>query len=150
MVVGLLKLAIVAASYGLPFRAGWWFLQKKLFRDYEEKWVTVSLIFSLAFSFSVSMMELILFEILGVLDAGMLWYLWKVDLIALLSMTVLFLPFYQCFHTLAANGLETRNALGVAAVAHAAFLVLPPPGLRTRPPSRRGGGPRALHCRAGS
>lgn len=52
------------------FAGGWVFFMKKLFRDYEVHHHTVQLIFSFTFALSCIMFELIIFEILGVLDAG--------------------------------------------------------------------------------
>lgn len=52
------------------FAGGWVFFMKKLFRDYEVHHHTVQLIFSVTFALSCIMFELIIFEILGVLDAG--------------------------------------------------------------------------------
>jgi hypothetical protein len=51
------------------FVGGWVFFVKKLFRDYEVHHRLVQLIFSVTFSLSCTMFELIIFEILGVLDS---------------------------------------------------------------------------------
>lgn len=45
------------------------FFMKQLFRDYEVHHHTVQLIFSVTFALSCIMFELIIFEILGILDA---------------------------------------------------------------------------------
>lgn len=43
---------------------------KQLFRNYEVRHVSVQLIFSITFALSLTMFELIIFEIVGLLDSS--------------------------------------------------------------------------------
>lgn len=99
------------------FAGGWVFFMKKLFRDYEVHHHTVQLIFSVTFALSCIMFELIIFEILGVLDAGYVVELqitiihsigstnvlqnssyrfvcWNIALITMLIFVIIVIPFY--------------------------------------------------------
>nr|CAG4647933.1 EOG090X06XN [Moina brachiata]SVE93035.1 EOG090X06XN [Moina brachiata] len=76
------------------FAGGWVFFMKKLFRDYEVHHHTVQLIFSVTFALSCIMFELIIFEILGVLDAGYRFVCWNIALITMLIFVIIVIPFY--------------------------------------------------------
>lgn len=67
---------------------------KKLFKDYEVHHLSVQLLFSITFSLSCTMFELIIFEILGFLDASSRYLHWKLGLYAILFMLIVLLPFY--------------------------------------------------------
>lgn len=67
---------------------------KKLFKDYEVHHLSVQLLFSITFSLSCTMFELIIFEILGFLDSSSRYLHWKIGLYAILFMLIVLLPFY--------------------------------------------------------
>lgn len=85
---------IVTVSQVLFFAGGWVFFMKKLFKDYEVHHLSVQLLFSITFSLSCTMFELIIFEILGFLDASSRYLHWKLGLYAILFMLIVLLPFY--------------------------------------------------------
>ncbi|XP_067007866.2 Golgi pH regulator isoform X2 [Anabrus simplex] len=76
------------------FIGGWVFFVKKLFRDYEVHHRLVQLIFSITFSLSCTMFELIIFEIVGVLDSSSRYFHWNVGLYMMLFMVIVVIPFY--------------------------------------------------------
>lgn len=73
------------------------FFVKKLFRDYEVHHRLVQLIFSITFSLSCTMFELIIFEIVGVLDASSRHLHWNVGLYSILFMLIVIIPFYIAY-----------------------------------------------------
>ncbi|XP_071175819.1 Golgi pH regulator-like [Mytilus edulis] len=84
-------------SQVLFFGGGWVFFLKQLFKDYEVHHSVVLLVFSVTFSLSCTMFELIIFEILGVLDADSRYFHWKLGLYAILSVLIVVLPFYIAY-----------------------------------------------------
>lgn len=85
---------VVTVSQVLFFAGGWVFFMKKLFKDYEVHHLSVQLLFSITFSLSCTMFELIIFEILGFLDSSSRYLHWKLGLYAILFMLIVLLPFY--------------------------------------------------------
>lgn len=59
---------LVLASQAVFFTFAWFFFRAKLFKDYEVKKWTVQFLFSLTFTLSCSMFELIIFEIFDITD----------------------------------------------------------------------------------
>lgn len=91
---------IVFVSQVSFFAGGWVFFMKKLFKDYEVHHLLIQLIFSITFSLSCTMFELIIFEILGFLDSSSRYLHWKLGLYAMLFMLIVLLPFYMGYFIL--------------------------------------------------
>lgn len=79
------------------FAGGWIFFVKHLFQNYEVKNVFVQLIFSLTFALSLTMFELIIFEIVGLLDSSSRYFHWRLGLTSLLFMVIALIPFYIAY-----------------------------------------------------
>lgn len=75
------------------FAFGWIFFVIKLFKDYECHHKTVQVIFSLTFALSCTMLELIIIEIMGKLDASSRKFHWKLNLYIMLFLVVFVVPF---------------------------------------------------------
>ncbi|XP_074597032.1 Golgi pH regulator [Brevipalpus obovatus] len=102
---------IVAVSQILFFAGGFLFFAKQLFRDYEVRHVIVQLIFSITFSLSCSMFELIIFEIVGILDLSTRFYNWKFILYFMLFMLIIVLPLYLSYFILCNLSFLTKNGI---------------------------------------
>ncbi|GAB0097858.1 Golgi pH regulator [Sergentomyia squamirostris] len=88
---------IIFVSQVVFFAGGWIFFMKQLFRNYEVRNVLVQLIFSLTFALSLTMFELIIFEIVGILESSSRYFHWRLELALLLFMVVALIPYYIAY-----------------------------------------------------
>lgn len=79
------------------FAGGWLFFNKQLFKHYEIRHISVQLIFSSTFALSITMFELIIFEIIGVLESSSRYFHWRLGLTLLLFMVTAVIPIYICY-----------------------------------------------------
>ena len=101
---------ISVLSWVLPFGFSQFFMHQWLFRDHEAKDGFVKLIFGATFAVSLNMFALIIFEIVGALDAATRHFLWKFDLNVMLLLLIFVTPLYL-FNTVIAAVMRRYGGL---------------------------------------
>jgi hypothetical protein len=96
-------IALVGTTKLLYFGFAWKFLTDALFQNKEVDDSVVVCLFSLTFSVSCSLCQLLVFEVMGVLSDTFRRINWRVDLFAILTILLLLLPWYF-FYSMLRNG----------------------------------------------
>ncbi|EGC32965.1 hypothetical protein DICPUDRAFT_9193, partial [Dictyostelium purpureum] len=115
---------VFVLSFVLFFLFGWFYFMKILFRDYEVKKVFVQLSFSVTFALSLTLFELIFFEIVDFMDREWRYRFWEIDLILMSVNLILFLPYYQFYLLVLAYGFSKRKTLFLSFVLLLLYLFL--------------------------
>lgn len=87
------------------FFFSWW-----LFRDYAVRSVATPLLFAASLTFSLSIFEMVLFEVTDVMHVSSRQWVWRVDLIAMTYLVVLVLPLSLFYAMAREYGVERRQA----------------------------------------
>ncbi len=91
----LVDVSIVLLSMLFFATSSWIFFVRTLFEDYEYRMISgVQIAFSLTLSLSLSMFELIIFEIMDVLSFQSRWWTWKLDIYCMMLLLIVVLPLY--------------------------------------------------------
>ncbi|XP_065901592.1 Golgi pH regulator-like [Dysidea avara] len=85
---------LMFATQVLFFGFGWLFFMRQLFKNYEVRNVMVQLVFSVTFSLSCTLFELIIFEIVGIMDSSLRYFHWQLNLYMILVLLIFFVPLY--------------------------------------------------------
>ncbi|KAE8980585.1 hypothetical protein PF010_g24899 [Phytophthora fragariae] len=97
------------------FFFSWW-----LFRDYAVRSAATPLLFAASLTFSLSIFQMVLFEVTDVMRVGSRQWVWRVDLIAMTYLVVLVLPLSLFYAMAREYGVARRRA----AVSAGAMLLL--------------------------
>ncbi|KAN0014623.1 hypothetical protein ACTFIU_000941 [Dictyostelium citrinum] len=117
-------IAVFVLSFILFFMFGWFYFLKILFRDYEVKKVFVQLSFSITFALSLTLFELIFFEIMDFMDREWRYRFWEFDLTLMSINLILVLPYYQFYLLVLAYGFSKRKTLFFSLVLLLLYLIL--------------------------
>merc|ERR1711988_958547 len=88
---------IMAATMTVFYLGGQIFFLNWLFKNYECHNNVVQTIFSASFTLSVTMFELIIFEIMDVMNKSSRMFFWKLSFYCILTSIVLVIPVYVVF-----------------------------------------------------
>lgn len=87
----------ILISQAFFFTIGWVFFMKKLFGNYEVQNLTVQILFSITFSLSCTLFELIIFEILDFLNSYTKQIFWSISLLCITLILIVILPMYFAY-----------------------------------------------------
>ncbi|XP_063712363.1 Golgi pH regulator-like [Symsagittifera roscoffensis] len=80
------------------FIFGWVYSMRKFFRDYEIHYLSIQLVFATVFTLSCTLLELIIFEILGWLEQNSRYFHWNLHLYLMLFLLIVLVPLYLCYY----------------------------------------------------
>jgi hypothetical protein len=104
------------------FLLGWILFARQLFQNYEIKFLTIQVFFSLVFSLCCNLFELILFEIMDILEHEVRRLNWQATLYLMIILLIFVLPAFF-FHLLTAHYSSSGSRLFPAWAAFPASIV---------------------------
>ena len=114
--------AIIVLSFGEFAIIGVWFYYTQLMVDYETRRPTVAILFVITLAVSLSMFQLIIFEIAGVLQQDSRLVCWRCDIAVMLALLVVVLPCCIISEMIALYQLDTSKHILLTAATFAAFM----------------------------
>ncbi|CEL97848.1 unnamed protein product [Vitrella brassicaformis CCMP3155] len=87
-----LEFVLLVFSHTFLFVCAYWFFEKHLYRDYEVKSLHIQYIFSVTFTVSMSMLQLLMCELLDFITVGLRRWVWMLDLMLILTLIYLVIP----------------------------------------------------------
>ncbi|GFR47797.1 hypothetical protein Agub_g9571, partial [Astrephomene gubernaculifera] len=100
----LFGIGIAALSFLACFCVGWWFLNRSLYNHLEERDYQVQALWSIVFALSCNFIILVLFEIVDVMDPGLLQACWHLNVWGMLVLLLGVLPYCHSHRLLASAG----------------------------------------------
>jgi hypothetical protein len=116
-------LAIISLTSLSFFFFAWLWFYHMLFEDYEVK-LHIQALFSITFMLSLSMFELIIFEIVDVLSPDTRWLNWQFDIYVMLILLIFVLPFYMFYLVVSYYVSPQPLRFGLATVLFAAWMYI--------------------------
>ncbi|KAH7624070.1 putative GPCR-type G protein 1 [Nannochloris sp. 'desiccata'] len=112
--MGAIDLLVAVVSFAVFFIAGMKFLDYSVYRDFENRSPAAQILFAVVFALSAFMLELLVFEILGYMNASSRQSLWRVDMIILICMLLAVMPYYHSYTILSLRLRPSKAAVGGA------------------------------------
>lgn len=117
----LFGIVVVAMFHVCLFWGASWFFSKHLFREYQQKRLSVQHLFAFTFTVCVAMLQLLLLELLHVLHPTLRRWVWHGDLVCVLLLLYLILPVSIVYNLVVRSPpSDAADAAAAAAVAAAA------------------------------
>ncbi|KAL4421835.1 hypothetical protein ABPG77_001624 [Micractinium sp. CCAP 211/92] len=99
--------------------AGWLCLRSTILANYDaahRRGIVVQLLFAAVFALSANLLQLLICEILGMMDPGIRRLNWHFDMVSMLGLLLLVLPYYHCYFALSSKLPPLRAGVGAAAL----------------------------------
>lgn len=111
--------AVPGGSLLLLLLAGWLCLRSTILANYDaahRRGAVVQLLFAAVFALSANLLQLLICEILGMMDPGVRKLNWHFDMVFMLGLLLLVLPYYHCYFALSSKLPPLRAGVGAAAL----------------------------------
>ncbi|CAH0477653.1 unnamed protein product [Peronospora belbahrii] len=105
---------IASSSWFLCFLFARFFFSWWLFRDYVVRSAATPLLFAASLTFSLSIFQMVLFEVMDVMNVLSRQWVWRIDLIAMTYLVVFVLPLSLFYELAREYGLTKKHAAGTA------------------------------------